>query len=196
MAAALAQALEKLPADRFTSGTAFATALGDESFTYQIRPWPAVVAPPPKPVAALVPVAVVGLGTTAVLLAGLAAWGWLRPQPVLHPTRSVMDLGDATLRVRNEIVISPDGSRLAVAATRDGREAFYWRDAAARRASNLSSILKGLYNPFNWSLHPDGDRFVTTRPATSAQPDAQAGGAVARERHLIVVNWFEERLGN
>ena len=37
VAAALAQALEKLPADRFASAAEFATALGDESFIYQAR---------------------------------------------------------------------------------------------------------------------------------------------------------------
>jgi len=47
-------------------------------------------------------------------------------------------------------------------------------------------------NPFNWSLHPDGDRIVTTQDVTSVSPAAQAGGAVERERFLIVVNWFEE----
>ncbi len=35
--AALAKSLEKLPADRFTSAAEFATALGDESFTYRAR---------------------------------------------------------------------------------------------------------------------------------------------------------------
>ena len=35
--AALAKSLEKLPADRFTSAAEFATALGDESFTYRVR---------------------------------------------------------------------------------------------------------------------------------------------------------------
>ena len=35
--AALAQALEKLPADRFTSAAEFAAALADESFTYRAR---------------------------------------------------------------------------------------------------------------------------------------------------------------
>ena len=37
VSAALAQALEKLPADRFTSAAEFAAALGDESFTYRSR---------------------------------------------------------------------------------------------------------------------------------------------------------------
>ena len=37
VAAALAQALEKLPADRFTSAAEFVAALADESFTYRAR---------------------------------------------------------------------------------------------------------------------------------------------------------------
>ena len=54
VAAALAQALEKLPADRFTSAAEFATALGDESFTYQARPRTTVATPTPEPAAAQV----------------------------------------------------------------------------------------------------------------------------------------------
>ena len=50
--AALAQALEKLPADRFTSAAEFATALGDESFTYQVRPRTTVATPTPEPMTA------------------------------------------------------------------------------------------------------------------------------------------------
>ena len=63
----------------------------------------------------------------------------------------------------------------------------------------MQLFLEGVYNPFNWSLHPDGDRIVTTQDVTSVSPAAQAGGAVERERFLIVVNWFEElkqRMGN
>jgi hypothetical protein len=73
----------------------------------------------------------VGFAGTAFLLAALAAWGWLRPQPVLQPIRAVVDFGEINLRLQNEIRISLDGSRLAVAATLDGQEALYWRDAAA-----------------------------------------------------------------
>ena len=65
-----------------------------------------------------------------MVLAALAAWGWLRPQPVLQPTRAVVDFGDINLRIQNEIIVSPDGSRLAVAGTVNGQEGLYWRDAA------------------------------------------------------------------
>ena len=47
VAAALAQALEKLPADRFTSAAEFAAALGDESFTYKARARTSVTASTP-----------------------------------------------------------------------------------------------------------------------------------------------------
>ena len=48
---ALAQALEKLPADRFTSAADFAAALGDESFTYQARARTSVTGSTSEPVA-------------------------------------------------------------------------------------------------------------------------------------------------
>ena len=66
---------------------------------------------------------------SVMVVTALAAWGWLRPQPVLQPARVVADFGEINLRNQNEIVISPDGSRLAVAGTLDGQEGLYWRDA-------------------------------------------------------------------
>ena len=111
--AALAQALEKLPADRFTSAAEFATALGDEGFSYRARdrgervpdsvadvaragglPWRAQVA-------------------SGVLLAALAAWGWFRPSPIPEPgvtTRAAVtgvDINTASGGWR--LAISPDG---------------------------------------------------------------------------------------
>ena len=52
------------------------------------------------------------------------------------------------------------------------------------------TILQGPYRPFDWDLHPDGDRFVVTRRVTSAS--AQTDGTASPERFLVVVNWFEE----
>ena len=137
---ALARALEKLPADRFTSAAEFAAALGDPSFTYEARARTSVAASTSESVETSGPVGatrpwhhdgrfVVSLGT-GIVLAALAAWGRLRPQPVLQPTRAVVDFGEINLRVMNEIVVSPDGSRLAMAGSLDGQEGLYWRDAA------------------------------------------------------------------
>lgn len=54
-------------------------------------------------------------------------------------------------------------------------------------------VLSGDYAVDAWDLHPDGDRFILTRRAGSGQP-AQEGEAPEAdpERHLVVVNWFEE----
>ena len=57
---ALARALEKLPADRFTSAAEFAAALADESFTYKARARTSVTASTPEPVATQAPATMSG----------------------------------------------------------------------------------------------------------------------------------------
>ena len=124
VAAALAQALEKLPADRFESVAEFATALGDESFTYQGRPRTAVSALPTE--VAAVPtlgartwlrdprsMASFGVALLAVLYAVATFSG---PPEVEAPLR----VGAADFEVRaplgtgRRLAISRDGSHLAV----------------------------------------------------------------------------------
>ena len=92
---ALAQALEKLPADRFTSAAEFAAALADPSFTYEARARTSVTASTPEPVATQAPATMPGpwnrltvtFATTTALVTALAAWGWLRPTPPPPPWR-------------------------------------------------------------------------------------------------------------
>ena len=78
---ALAQALEKLPADRFTSAAEFAAALGDESFTYQARPRTTVATPTVEVTAATVPEPTARAwlrdprSLVAAVAIALAAWG-------------------------------------------------------------------------------------------------------------------------
>ncbi|HUP52353.1 MAG TPA: protein kinase [Longimicrobiales bacterium] len=73
--AAIRRALEKLPADRFTDAKGFVKALADPSFRHGEadaaaalagRSWTALTS---------------GVTAAAVVFAGLAAWGWLRPPP-------------------------------------------------------------------------------------------------------------------
>ncbi len=86
---ALAQALEKLPADRFTSAAEFAAALADERFTYKARARTSVTASTSEAVAAQGPATVAGpwnrltvaFATTTALFVALALWGWNRPAP-------------------------------------------------------------------------------------------------------------------
>ena len=115
---ALAQALEKLPADRFTSAAEFATALGDESFTYKARARTTVAASTPEPVATQAPATMPGpwnrlTVTTTALLAALAAWGWLSrppaPAPGVPTRAAVTGVGMIASGGGWRLVISPDG---------------------------------------------------------------------------------------
>ncbi len=173
VAAALAQALEKLPADRFTSATELATALGDESFTYQARPPKTVPTPAPAPEPIALPTAApVGAArpwhrdrrlvtslTAGLALAATAAWGWFKPPPPVQPvhaTRSVVDLGDISLGPRDEIIVSPDGSRFALAGTVDRQTSLYWRDAA----EESFRVIPGTENAREPAFSPEGDWIV------------------------------------
>ena len=116
---ALARALEKLPADRFTSAAEFAAALADESFTYQVRPRTTVATP--EPVAMHAPATMPGpwkrltMATTtlAALLSALAVWGWLRSPPAPEPgvpTRAAVTGVDIRQTAGGwRLAISPDG---------------------------------------------------------------------------------------
>ena len=192
---ALAQALEKLPADRFTSAAEFGTALGDPSFTYEARARTSTVTAPSEP---LVPVVtakpwhrdgrIVAALLVAMTTSVLAAWGWLRPQPMLQPTRAVVDFGVINLRVQNEIVVSPDGSRLAVAGTVDGQEGLYWRDAAGEDFRLIpgteGDVRMVSFSPdADWLSYTDGEALLkVTISGGAPRPVVQAGAIVASPR--------------
>ena len=118
---ALAQALEKLPADRFTSAAEFAAALGDESFTYKARARTSVAASTPEPLAAQAPATMPGpwnrltiaMTTLAALFVALAARDWIQSPPIPEagvPTRAAVTGVDlATPGGGWRLTISPDG---------------------------------------------------------------------------------------
>ena len=116
--AAVARALEKLPADRFTTAGEFAQALVTRTTTganAARRTGPARgAAGGPR---WLVP----ALGATTLATAALAAWGWLRPAPAasVRTTRWTLTLSDSLAPAVGAIpAISPDGG--AMAWTSDG----------------------------------------------------------------------------
>ena len=117
VAAALAQALEKLPADRFASAAEFAAALADESFTYQARPRATVATPTVEVAAAPVPEPPARAwlrdprSLVAAVAIALAAWGWLRPAPEPGvPTRAAVTGVDIPETAGGwRLAISPDG---------------------------------------------------------------------------------------
>ena len=178
---ALARALEKLPADRFASAAEFAAALADPSFTYEARARSSITASTPEPVPTQAPATLPGpwkrltvaFGTTALLLAGLAAWGWFRPSPQVHATRSLIDLGDISLDVPDKIIVSPDGSRFAVAGAVDGERALYWRNAA----EESFRMIPGTENALGASFSPDGDWIVYSSGPGGLFKVSLSGGA-------------------
>ena len=116
---ALAQALEKLPADRFTSAAEFAAALGDEGFTYKARARTSVATSTLEPVAAQGPTTMSGSWnrltiTFAALFALTLAWSLLRPDTPRPLTRmSVYMPEDQSFDPsRGSFDLSADGSLL------------------------------------------------------------------------------------
>jgi serine/threonine-protein kinase len=133
--AALAQALAKLPADRFATAEQFAEALADRGFallqssapshTTSVRTW-------------LTSRSIVLVSTFVVVAGGL---GWLlgrwpagkaeQGDPAASPVlRFTIDLpaGDTLAGGGPSVVISPDGSLLVWAAVRDGTRQLFRRD--------------------------------------------------------------------
>jgi serine/threonine-protein kinase len=111
VAAAIAKALAKLPADRFKSAADFGEALGGGRFAL-----PATTAGPSAMPAASSPSrspAVLVLTAAAVAATALAAWGWLRPQPAPVVSRFNVLFEEYQLTYASDApAISPDGSHI------------------------------------------------------------------------------------
>ena len=107
--AAIARALEKLPADRFQGAQPFAEALKNPAFTGPSMARGTVAATGERwKLRAAVPLAI-----AAILLLVMAAWGWLRPEPTVPVTRFDINPGAGIPTPSSDIIISPDGSLLA-----------------------------------------------------------------------------------
>ena len=191
--AALAQALEKLPADRFTSAAEFATALGDESFTYQARPRTTVATPTVEVTAATVPdpTAWAWLRDPRSLVAAfaiaLAAWGWLRPSPSPEPgvpTRAqVTGLEIAIVAVGGfggSLAISPDGRWIVAVGAEGTTRYLYIRpadDIEWRQLPNTEAASDPTFSPDGQSVAFRGGGTISKVPITGgpALPLATAG---------------------
>ena len=166
--AALAQALEKLPADRFTSAGEFGSALGDGSFTFQARQRTGI-ATPTSGIRTAVPEAAArpwlrDLRSLAALAAIvlIAVWGILRGgAPIAAPGVPVrVPLGDfefnAPAASGNRVAISRDGSQIALASFVDGSSKIFVRDADQRDFREIPGT-EGAFHP---GFSPDGQWLV------------------------------------
>jgi serine/threonine-protein kinase len=128
--AAVAKALEKLPADRFQSAKAFADALGSEGFRYTALTGSAGTSAAATSAggARLERRTLIAVGSVVLLALAAAGWGWLRPAPAPPTMRVDLTVGPAVLMSTSDVAISPDGSMLAYSGrTGDGRQAIYIR---------------------------------------------------------------------
>jgi len=110
--AALAKALEKLPADRFESAKAFSDALSNAGFAPT-----GTAAFAAQGRARRTSRAVVALTSVSAMLLIAAIWGWTRSTPPKQVLRYELGIDSSTALIRGarygRIALSPDGSLLA-----------------------------------------------------------------------------------
>jgi serine/threonine-protein kinase len=154
VAAAVAQALEKLPADRFASTQAFAEALADVRFgtTGSTRATSSIGARPRRAV-------MIAGWSVAFAACAVAAWGWLRPaaEPPVRRYAMALPTGQALGTHRgSRIAVSPDGSMLAYVG--DGPDG---QQLLLRRRDQLTAVaIPGTRDAINPVFSPDGTRLA------------------------------------
>jgi serine/threonine protein kinase len=153
-------ALAKLPADRFASAAEFAQALDSGTLVGRRGPGRSTVvsAVARRPRSRW---AVPSLLAVTVGLTGLAAWGWLRPQPEGPVTRSWVTLeGHFDFPTGSGApAISPDGSRI-VYTDKSSQLVLLEQDQIHPK------LIPGAQNPWSPFFSPDGKTvgFVTGFP--------------------------------
>jgi len=146
--AALARALEKLPADRFDSASAFGAALADPHFATRGGGSAAAVATVGRAPSWLVAV----LAGALVLAVATAVWGWMdRPTVSLHVYGLALDEQG---RDDQQPAFSPDGSLLIYIGPAAGaRESQLW----IKRRDNLGAApIAGTEGVGTFAPSPDG----------------------------------------
>ena len=165
---ALARALEKLPADRFTTAAEFGAALADPSFTYEARQRTGIAAPASGTATAAPEAAARPWLRDRRSLAALAAivvialWGMLRggapaAAPAVPFRTALTDFEfNAPGGSGNRVAISSDGSQIALASFVDGVSMIFVCDAGQRDFREIPGTEGGNHPGFS----PDGQWLV------------------------------------
>lgn len=152
VSAAIAKALEKIPADRFDSAKAFADALRNPAFSWPVVTAATLGSPAPASRRALVPAVI----AVALMSMALAAWSWTRPNRTASVARYTTSLGvlgtldGITFGV--EAALSPDGASLVFRSPLTGAGQLYIK----RRDEVVARPLAGTEGGTGPFFSPDG----------------------------------------
>ena len=177
--AAVLTALEKLPADRFTTAAEFADALKDKSYTSTVSLAAPVGAPAPSHGAGRrrPRVLLSALGVALAVATAAALWDWLRPAPV--PPLSQFSLAlrrNQTLQPPlatggARVALSPDGRALVYSGPADGGNRLWLRPLDQLDATPIAGT-EGGSSPF---FSPDGKRIGFLKDGTAVRIASLAG---------------------
>ncbi|HKV76236.1 MAG TPA: protein kinase [Gemmatimonadales bacterium] len=172
--AAVHKALAKLPADRFPSADAFVRALSEPATSASLAAMSGFVPTAPAP-ASKRQMLLMGAGT--LLLAGIAAWGWLRPKPKPFPNRYAMYL--RTLETLSgsvlggRLAITKDGRKIAYVGRGEGNTRIWIKEAGQINPTPLAGTEGGL-SPF---FSPDGSHLGFVKDGRTVRVIPLDGGS-------------------
>ncbi|MGD2124412.1 MAG: protein kinase [Gemmatimonadota bacterium] len=146
----LLKALERLPADRFSSGDEVSAALNDENFRHGYEAGAGV-----GPEAARWRGVALALGTATVIVTAFALWTLFRPTPSQDPIRVTLALDSEfpTVAGPGNLALAPDGSFLVYMAVNSSGNSEIFRYSF--RDANAGPV-PGTENGFNPAISPDG----------------------------------------
>jgi len=200
VAATVAKAIEKLPADRFESAKAFRDALDDTAFAYAAQPRTATLATPSSTAAPARRPALQSLlpWAAAALLAIAAGASWFRPDPPAPVERFELALGGVGYGSNGPaLAISPDGSTIAYMG-QDQR--LYWRSISALEAQavpNSERSRSPFFSPdgrtIGYTVGPTNDDHIRTMsldgaPSRTLTPDHYPGGTWGDDGFIYYVD--------
>ena len=180
--AALRKALEKLPADRFTSAQEFVRALADPGFRHGevvgvasgAGPWNRLT------------VATTALASLSVLV---AAWGWLRPAALPAPFDvGVSDTVPLTTNGESRaFTVSPTGDFLIYVARKDATTELWYRSLTGAEAHPVPGTVGALGTPI---ISPDGRQVLFTLDG-ELKLTPIAGGSSSTVAEVSSVTYFD-----
>jgi Tol biopolymer transport system component/tRNA A-37 threonylcarbamoyl transferase component Bud32 len=190
VAAALAQALEKLPADRFDSAKAFAEALANPAFQSATL---AAGGHAPAPAGRRAPL-VWALASTTVILAVALAWVLMGRRAAAPAVSLHAFLSDTTIQILGGggVAISPDGSKVFIS-----RAPFVQGDLFLRAADDDGfRVIAGVSGVGNPLVSPDG-KFVLFQALSDGHPvlrrmPLSGGPAVTLADSVTAAGWCDD----